>query len=359
MDMLYSGRVFQALLPVVVAAWGIAAAAPDARAITFGEPDCTDNLNNLGCRHSNTVSLSGFAAAPVGSGLDGVAFGRCSGSLLGKDDEKVFILTAGHCVSFYIGALQDGTLIDVGVSFDAEIVRDIPAISGSSWSPAQYILGAVPVLPEEYGPQGLNAFNLQFDYGLVVLPFGQNDLVTNGGETVDLTGVDPVTLPEPDFVSTIVDPGDPPILTAVGYGVGEAHNKPGKGGNKGGAVNDLSKLGVRWLSSGTALINFMGQNQNLMIGSQNPARGHEGTCGGDSGGPIFHDDGQGEIQVAVTSSGDAICRGSAIMARTDAPEAQAFIQCALAAGSLEAVAACGCTEVDSQGECAVPKGKNK
>lgn len=345
------GMLLHAALPLMLAAGVLAVAVPEARAITYGEPDCTNNQNNIGCEHPNVVSLSGFAPPPDGSGIDGVGFGRCSGSLLAKDDEKIVILTAGHCVSFYSGALADGTLIDVGVSFDAEIERDIPDISGSSWSPAQYILGGIPVLPEEYGPQGLNAFNLHFDYGLIVLPFGQNALFTHAGDVVDLTGIEPVRLPLPDLLADIADHRDPPILTAVGYGVGEAHNKPGDGGNAGGAVNDLSKLGVRWMSTGTALIHFMGPNRNLAFGSQNPARGHEGACGGDSGGPVFYDDGFSEIQVAVTSSGDSICRGSAIMARTDAPEAQAFLLCALDAGSLEEVTACGCTEVDSQGEC--------
>ncbi len=80
------------------------------------------------------------------------------------------------------------------------------------------------------------------------------------------------------------------------------------------------------------------------------ATGRSFPCGGDSGGPIFYEDNGGEIQVAVTSSGDAICRGSAIMARTDRPEVQEFLGCAIGS-SLEEVADCGCTAVDSQGEC--------
>jgi len=245
----------------------IAAAPPDAFAITFGEPDCVDNASNIGCLHPNTVSLSGFQAPRDGEDVDGVAFGRCSGSLLAKDDQRVVILTAGHCVSFYLAGLADGTLIDVGVSFDAQIERDIPEISTSSWSPAQYILGSIPVLPEEYGPHGLNAFNLHFDYGIIVLPVPPGGLLTHGGEAVDLTAIEPVTLPPPGFLSTIANAQDPPIFTAVGYGVGEAHKRPREGGNKGGAVNDLSKLGVRLFTAGTAFVGFMGPNMNLMMGS--------------------------------------------------------------------------------------------
>ena len=213
------------------------------------------------------------------------------------------------------------------------------------------MLGALPVLPEEYGPHGLNAWNLQFDYGVVVLPLSGGALVTHGGEIVDLTDIEPVTLPHPQFLRSIANVRDPAVFTAVGYGVGEAHNRPGEGGNKGGAVNDVSKLGVRWTTTGTAYITFMGRNHNLMMGSQNPARGYTGTCGGDSGGPIFYDDNGTELQVAITSSGDAICRGSAIMARTDTPAVQAFLGCVQSAPTVADIGLCGCTEVDRQGEC--------
>lgn len=345
-----SRGVVGTLLPLAAAAWVGATAAP-AAAITYGEPDCLDNAANLGCLHPNTVSVSGFRAPREGEDVDAVSFGRCSGSLLAKDDERVIILTAGHCVSFFIAGIQDGTLIDVGVSFDALIERDIPEISATSWSPEQYVLGGTPVLPEEYGPQGLNAFNVQFDYGIVVLPVPPGGLTTHGGQVVDLTGIEPVTLPLPGFLTTIADVQDPPIFTAVGYGTGEAHKRPGEGGNKGGAVNRTDTLGVRLFTTGTAFISFLGPNMNLMMGAQNPARNTSGTCGGDSGGPMFYDDGGIELQVAITSSGDSICRASAIMARTDTPEVQAFLGCALSAATLAGIEACGCTEVDSQGEC--------
>ena len=49
------------------------------------------------------------------------------------------------------------------------------------------------------------------------------------------------------------------------------------------------------------------KNSNLLRASQNPARGNEGACGGDSGGPLFYDDRKfGLLQVGITSSGDAI-----------------------------------------------------
>ena len=40
-----------------------------------------------------------------------------------------------------------------------------------------------------------------------------------------------------------------------------------------------------------------------------------------------------------------------VLARTDAPEAQSFLNCVLTAADFDEIAACGCTEVDKQGEC--------
>ncbi len=216
------------------------------------------------------------------------------------------------------------------------------------------MLGAQPVLPEDYGPQGLNAFNLQFDYGVVVLPLSGGALVTHGGAIVDLSGIEPVTLPHPQFLRSIANVRDPALFTVVGYGIGEAHKRPRAGGNAGGAVNDVSKLGVRWTTTGTAFITFMGQDLNLMMGSQNPARDHTGSCSGDSGGPLFYDDGGVELQVAITSSGDAICRATGVTVRTDTPQIQAFLGCVLAAPTVDEIGLCGCTAVDRQGECPKP-----
>ena len=313
-----------------------------AGAITYGTPDCDDNAANAGCDHPNTVSLSGFR--PDGAGL--LSSVRCSGSLLRKEEDWLVILTAGHCVAAYLDGLQSGALRQVGVSFDAKIKRPDPL--SSVWPPTQYLLGGSSVLPKEYGPHGLNAFNVQFDYGVIVFRRGGDAWLTAGGAAVTIPA--PVILAPPGFVETIVNRFQPPAsLTAVGYGTGEAHNKPGEGGNKGGAVNDPSKLGVRWQTSQTSAFSYMGKNANLLLASQNPARGNEGACGGDSGGPMFH--GSPERQIGITSSGDAICRATSIIARTDGAEAAAFLRCVQMAKAPEAVETCGCTKVTSKGLC--------
>lgn len=157
------------------------------------------------------------------------------------------------------------------------------------------------------------------------------------------------------FLAVAFSAGAVEKATAVTYGepdcVDNASKRPGEGGNKGGAVNDESKLGVRWMATGTAATHFFGPNQHLLFGSQNPARDHEGSCSGDSGGPLFYDDGGREIQVAITSAGDAICRASSKMPRTDTPEILAFLGCVLAGTTTADIEACGCTEVGRRGEC--------
>lgn len=328
-------------------------ATPGANAITYGRADCTDLSQNIGCQHPNTVSLSGFREPTADEDTDSlISFVRCSGSLLSKNADRLVILTAGHCASAYLSGLQDGSLVDVGVSFDAKIVKDLPQISPTVWSPTQYILGGQPVLPAEYGPQGAKASNIQFDYAVIVFEILEAQRFTEGGQLVDLTNIDPVLLPEQDYLLDKVSAKNPLLLTAVGYGTGEAHAKPGDGGNAGGAVNSTEEFGERWMTALAAAFSFMGPEQNLLFGSQNPARGNEGTCGGDSGGPLFHEDNGVEIQVAITSSGDAICRASSIMARTDSARAVEFLRCVNAPGAEpEDIQGCGCTVVNEQGEC--------
>ena len=317
-------------------------AAPATNAITYGRPDCAGGAE---CRYPNTVSLSGFRPPLEGEGTEPVSFLRCSGSLLDYvPGDRFVILTAGHCASAYLSGLQDGPLVDVGVSFDPVIERDVNK-ELARWSPKQYILGGRPVLPEEYGPQGANASNIQFDYAVIVFK------IPAGGTAVDIGAIPLVELPDVGFLDNKVSATTPLPLTAVGYGTGEAHEKPGEGGRH-GAANDLSKLGVRWVTDATSAFSFMGPEGNLLFGSQNPARGNEGTCGGDSGGPLFFDDVGIDVQVAITSSGDAICRATSIMARTDSARAVEFLSCILLAGAtLEDIASCGCTKADRQGEC--------
>jgi hypothetical protein len=324
-------------------------AAPEARSITYGEPDCIDNRTNTGCLHPNAVSLSGF--------YRGASTARCSGSLLAENADRFIILTAAHCASTFLHRIQNRGE-PVGVSFDAEIVKDLPHIGPHAWSTNQYITRGKPVLPVDYGPIGPFKNGVQnFDYAVVVFDRPRHLRFTggrppDGHRFVDLSGISPVTLPEQDYLLDKVSGSDPLMVTTVGYGVGAFLNGPGEGGNAGGPSADFEKLGVRWRTEHTPAFAFMGREANMFFSSQNPAQDHEGSCNGDSGGPLFYEDQGVEYQIGITSWGEIYCRATAFNARTDSARAVEFLACVTAPDAeLEDILACGCTEVNDDGLC--------
>ena len=210
-----------------------------------------------------------------------------------------------------------------------------------------YLLGAQPVLYDGYFP-GENAWNIQFDYGLVVLPIPEGGLETGNGFPVDLTGIEPVTLISiEDYLYDNGDKHDPFILTQVGYGIGEYLNRP-REGNKGGVSPDLETFLTRSIANNSVFHGFMGPKRNLMRSFQHFAKDQNGSCGGDSGGPNFLNIVGEETQVSVVSSGSFPCNSTSITARLDIPEALEFVNCALEDPN---PAGCGCIEVDKHGMC--------
>lgn len=308
-----------------------------ADAITYGVPDEG--------AHPNVVSIAGFRETTDENGDPLlVSSGRCSGSLIRKQDDMLVFLTAGHCPQFLLEGMQNGSLVDVGVSFDEVIDKDLGVTTTST---NQYILGGQPVLYEGYFP-GENAWNIQFDYGLVVLPIPEGGLETGDGTPVNLTGIEPVTLI--DIEEYLYDNGDihdPFILIQVGYGIGEYLNRPGEG-NKGGASPDLETFLNRSIADNSVFHGFMGPKRNLMRAFQHFAKDQNGSCGGDSGGPNFLYINNVETQVSVISSGSFPCNSTSITARLDIPEALDFVACALTDAD---PTDCGCIEVDKHGMC--------
>jgi secreted trypsin-like serine protease len=60
----------------------------------------------------------------------------------------------------------------------------------------------------------------------------------------------------------------------------------------------------------------------------NIAKGENGTCNGDSGGPIFYVDADlGQVQVSLVSGGDAPCRATNTGPAFSLPEAFDFVEC--------------------------------
>lgn len=317
-------------------------------AITDGVPDCTDNATNAGCLYPNTVSISGFRLDTDTN--EWVSSRRCSGSYLTSNNNRLIILTAGHCSSLYSQSLANGSIVTVGVSFDA-LIEKLPG-STSLWGSSQYILGGTPITYNRFGPT-YNASNIQWDYGLIVFPLDNGKAITDSGTTVDLTAITPVTLPPLGFLETLQHNVD--MLTNVGYGTGSLFNEKGHASPPDTPTDtNYDTFGVRYIADYSLFIGFQGQNQNLVLSSQNPARDNTGTCGGDSGGPQFVTSNDKELIVAITSSGDAVCRSTNIAARLDIPDAQNFInQCAYNTNTIDDASTCslGCTEVDSKGIC--------
>jgi hypothetical protein len=257
-------------------------------------------------------------------------------------------MSAGHCVTFYIQGLNSGLLEDLGVSFDAEMEKITP----TSWGPDQFILGGSPVLSRDYqGPAGSD--NSQFDYGFIAIPLENGMAQTDGGTDVYLLDIDPVNLPDLHFVDDNLVKNTS-LLTIVGYGTGEVHGIPGEEPIPGGPAGfNPDPFGVRYFAENSLFISTHGKKQNLLFASQNIARDFNGSCGGDSGGPLFYNDDGTEVAVALVTNGDVPCRATSTNARLDIPEALNFMNCGIDTESIEDALSCGCTEVTApRGTCA-------
>lgn len=337
---MHLGKIMSAAIAAAVLT-GMPAA--PAKAITYGSPDCEDNSLDLNCGNSSVVSLVGLVVQVDPLDPTITTFRRsflCTGSLLHKAEGRVLVLTAGHCVQAWMRGLQEGWLQTVGVSFKASV---------TDWSILDYAVGGKPLLNRLYGPAA-GSFNVYHDYAVVEFPATGGNLANFFGQAIDISQVNPVTLPPESYLLGIVDPTNPPFLTNVGYGISEWLNPPKTGGNKGGLVLKRP-YGERYVSEFTAAFGTLMPDASIAIASMNPARGYEGTCNGDSGGPNFHIANGTKIQVGVSSSGDRYCRATSLISRLDIPGAISFLSCAVDAATPSAYSACGCTTLNRKWLC--------
>jgi hypothetical protein len=70
---------------------------------------------------------------------------------------------------------------------------------------------------------------------------------------------------------------------------------------------------------------FNSLNNTFLRLSQNPAVGNGGTCFGDSGGPNFLNYNGARLLVAITITGDTVCRSTNVDYRTDTASARNFL----------------------------------
>jgi hypothetical protein len=241
-----------------------------AGAITYGQPD--DD------RHPYVGAL--VASVQVDGQKQKLVF--CSGTLI----SPTVFLTAAHCV---VDIEQFGISLE-GVTFDPTFdAKTSPVITGTAHAHPGFERRSTP--PHDIavvvldGPVEMNEYGELPPAGLL------EELDRDRG----LRGKE---------------------FTSVGYGLRERTHEPGSGPPLYGAA------GVRMFS--TQLFRTL-TKERLKL-SQNPALGYGGTCSGDSGGPIFLGDASSKQLVALTSTGDHVCRATSVNYRLDTPDARGFLE---------------------------------
>lgn len=212
--------------------------------------------------------------------IDGVREWRCSGTLIAP---RVF-LTAGHCVG-------DGAT-EVRVWFDSDLTdnEDYPDGGPSA-------IEGTPVPHPDYLWGGSDPH----DVGVVIL----DEAVTD---------IEPATLPTQDLLAQLKKDR----ILEGGYEEGVYFRSVGYGGQLESfqppvLVYDL----VRRLSESE----YVALTKVHLHLSQKAVFDESGSCFGDSGGPVFWEDAEGnETIVAVTSSGDGQCVATGLNYRVDIPE---------------------------------------
>ena len=234
-----------------------------AAAITNGEPD--------GEGHPNV----GLMIADI----DGEPQWRCTGTLVAP---RVF-LTAGHCVG-------DGAT-GARVWFDTDMTENQEYPYGGETS-----IEGLPVPHPDY-EWGLSD---PHDVGVVILD-----------EPVDLALA---TLPSPDLLAQLKKDR----VLAGGYEEGVFFRSVGYGGTlESWPPPVLEYVKIRRVSESE----YVALTKDTLHLSQKAVFDESGSCFGDSGGPVFYVDAEGnETIAAVTSSGDAQCVATGLNYRIDVSE---------------------------------------
>jgi len=243
------------------------AAAPPAGAITFGQPDngAHPNVGALIANTRGTGELRPF----------------CSGTLI----SPTVVVTAGHCTDALAGLGIAEHDVWVTFSDDARSTNASRVLLRGTWH-----------TDPNYGYSGQGGRSDPHELGVVVL-----DAAVSGRTAA--------TLPRRNELSGTSLKGSRYI--AVGYGQLRL--------DKTGGPNNLLPSGVRyWAEQG-----FLSLQKAWLQLDMNPSTGSGGTCFGDSGGPHFAKS-TGKL-VAVTITGDSVCRATDTTYRLDTDSARSFL----------------------------------
>jgi len=267
------------LVLALVAAAAITFIAPSrVKAIVYGFVDANNVFKNTG-------------AFIVKSPTTGDIFPICSGTLI----SPTVFLTASHCTVFF-----ENDLAPLG--FRAFVSFDNPIPFGDLTSNQTRL---IPVTQVVTNP---NFNQAQSDTGDIAV------LMVRASDTRGLT---PAQLPPAGLLDQLATQNglNGAVFTPVGYGL---QNRVTGGGPP--FFQDMNPVPRMYANAG-----FNALNNTFLRLSQNPAVGNGGACFGDSGGPNFLSYNGARLLVAITITGDAVCRSTNVVYRTDTASARNFL----------------------------------
>ena len=257
---------------------GLAVTSARLDAITYGFADTQNLFSNTG-------------AFIVKSPTTGNIYPICSGTLIAPD---VF-LTASHCTAYFEASLAPR-------GFTAFVSFDSPIPFGDLTTKKTRLVEVTQVVTNPYYNQ------TQSDPG---------DIAVLLVSPRDTRGITPATLPSASLLDVLsVQNGlKDTAYTIVGYGL--QNRVVGGGVPYFQDVNPIPRM--------YTFASFDSINDAWLRLSQNPATGDGGACFGDSGGPNFLTIDGVRTLVAITITGDAVCRATNVVYRLDTPSARAFL----------------------------------
>jgi V8-like Glu-specific endopeptidase len=267
---------FLALFSISIA-FVLLLAVSNAKAITYGYIDENNSFPNTG---AFIVKLP-----------DGRIYPLCTGTLI----SPTVFLTASHCTTYYTADLEP-------LGYRAYVSFDNPIPFGELTSQRTKLIAVTEVASNpNYNPS-------QSDSGDIAV------LLVSDRDT---RGITPAKLPTAGLLDQLAARNglENTVYTNVGYGL----------------QNRVVGVGVPYFQDQNPIprmysySTFNALNNTYLRLSQNPSTGDGGTCFGDSGGPNFLNVNGVRTLVAITITGDSVCRATNVTYRTDAPSARAFL----------------------------------
>jgi hypothetical protein len=233
-----------------------------AQAITFGQPD--------GDRHPNVGSMVFLE--------NGVRYQWCSGTLI----SPTVFLTAAHCTAplpYY-----DVDPHDIWVTFDPVLDENSTLLRGTY----------------DLNPAAWHDMHDAVDIAVIILD-------------EPVAGITPAQLPAAGLLDQMKADHSLRDQTFVAVGYGTVRDDKTGGPHAFVDNNERRFVEQEFLALKPGWIQF----------SMNPSTGNGGACYGDSGGPHFL--GESDVIVALTVTGDAMCRATDTAYRLDIESARAYL----------------------------------